>query len=379
MRDSDELASAFVELEALVRDSSRLPGLAAAQVEARRRRANRAAWVASALVVLVVAGVAVAVPGWLRLNGPPVLEPSPSVTTGPTPSPSGTISPPSAVLADLLPPEWLQDATLEVPAGDAPECPSGRLEFLSAVHVSPGFSDITIRTVDVGDVNGDGRDDSVVALVCAIPNGLHTRNYTMVVAYSGPELALLSQVGEYERGGVARLVVTPEGAIDVDVEEVNDLGRLSGPGWRDSYTWTGSAFETVGRVDFDEEPTMNLSITVNPTAIELAPGGPPQTVLVTVYNHGAAPSLPLRLNTTSGTAGVTVDADGFPGLPGRPDRRLLIPSPEADQAVTVALHISVPAGASLQSGSTVTVSVYGPSNTGNYVTPPIATISLVPA
>jgi len=181
MRESDELVSAFTELEAFVRETSRLPGLAAAQAEADRRRRGRiAVWSAAAAVVPVLGGAATAVAGWLPRSGVTGLDPSPSssVTTGPTPPPSVTTpapepsvttgpTPSGAVLADMTPPEQIPNVTIDVPAFDLAGCPSGRLPFVDASGAPDGA--VSMEYAAVGDIDGNGVDDIVVALRCGPP------------------------------------------------------------------------------------------------------------------------------------------------------------------------------------------------------------------
>jgi hypothetical protein len=370
MHDSDELTSAFIELEGIVRGSTRLPGLAAARVEARRRSGRRVAWVAAAVVFVVAVGVTTVSLGWLRLSGAPVIGPSPSITTDPTPSP---------VLADLIPPERVLNAALDVPAFDLAGCPSGRVQFVDRAYVAPGLANLRMVTGGVGDVDADGAEDVVVALECIPLSGSHGTANTNVLAYSGPGLELLGAVAVGATAdSMSSIIVAADGTIAVDTTKPSEgMGNAIS---QDRYRWTGSGFAAIDHTDFEPETPPNLAISVDPAAIELAPGGPPQTVLVTIHNNGPVPSQPLRLTTTSSSAQVTVDVEGLPGLVGQPDRRLVIAAPQTGGTLVVELRLSLPAGRILPAGATIVVTVSGhPSATGGGSVPPVATISLVAA
>ena len=193
MRESDELVSAFTGLEAFVRETSRLPGLAAAQAEADRRRRGRiAVWSTAAAVVLVLGGAATAVAGWLPRSGVTGLDPSPSwsgivdylrlpVVVGHDGADAPAVrhhpgaralrhhrpTPSGAVLADMTPPEQIPNVTIDVPAFDLAGCPSGRLPFVDASGAPDGA--VSMEYAAVGDIDGNGVDDIVVALRCGPP------------------------------------------------------------------------------------------------------------------------------------------------------------------------------------------------------------------
>jgi hypothetical protein len=356
MRESDELVSAFTELEAFVRGTSRLPGLAAAQSEAARRRRGRiAVWSAAAAVVLVLGGAATVVAGWLPRSGMTGLEPSPSpsVTTAPTPSPSVTTGPvPATVLADMTPPEQLRNATIDVPAFDLAGCPSGRLEFRDEAFVS-SVGAVLMDAAAVGDVDADGTEDIVVALRCAPGGSGHVPSSVQVLAYSGPGLALLGSVPTGGLTRVASLLVRPDGDVELGMARADGVQGIV----FDRYRWGGSGFERIDGVDVPGDALPVVAVSAEPTAVQLVPGGPSTTIVVTVRNEGPDSDLPLQL-TVVGTEPATVEVEGLtsPTVQSRHD--LVIVAPEAGQAVTVTLRVALPAGATLPVGSSVLVAAY---------------------
>jgi hypothetical protein len=355
VRESDELASAFVELEALVRQSSRLPGLAAAQDEARRRRGHRVAWVAAAMVVLVLAGVATVSSGWLRRAGLPVLDPTPSVTTDPTPSPSGTTppTPAGAVLADMTPPARVRNAALEVPAFDLAACPSGRLQF---VDRSFGSSEGTVllEYAAVGDVDADGSEDILVSLRCGPATGEHGVFPVQVVAYSGPALTLLGPVPTGNLSLLSSLLVGPGGEVQLGMARTGDAPGIA----FSRHRWTGSGFELVEDVDVPADALPDVVVNAEPGIIQLDPGGPAKTLVVTVRNDGPTSAIPLQLYVVW-TAPIAVEVEGFAGSAAESRYDLLIAAPRAGETIAVTLRIALPTGATLGADPLITGAVDG--------------------
>ncbi|MBX6748318.1 MAG: hypothetical protein IRY85_01405 [Micromonosporaceae bacterium] len=379
MREFDELASAFTELEAFVRDTSRLPGLAAAQAEAdRRRRGCLAVWSAAAAVVLVLAGAATVVAGWLPRSGLPGQEPTPStsVTTGPTPSTSVTTGPiPTTALADLTPSAQLRNAAFDVPAFDLAGCPSGRVQFQDGVFGSvDSGGQLVMDVAAFGDVDGDGNADVVVALTCTALVGNHGEKSTQVLAYSGPARSVLGPITGGQGTMVTTLQVHRDGEVDVG------LALVSSPRIQilsiafDRYRWSGSGFERVDHVDVGNEGLPGVTVTTSAPGLGLTPGGPAQTVEVTVRNDGPSSSRLMRLDVAT-SAPISIQVEGLATSVDGPRHSLLIATPDAGQTVTIALRVALPAGATLPAGSSILATAWG----AYLVEESSASISLIPA
>lgn len=379
MRESDELVSAFTELEAFVRETSRLPGLAAAQAEAARRRRGRVAvWSAAATAVLVLGGTATLVTNWLPRSGVTGVDqtPSSSVTTEPTPSPSVTTGPePSAVLADMTPPDELRNATLDVPAFDLDGCPSGRIPFLDGAFGSVESGGwLTIYGAAVGDVDGDGNEDTIVAVTCTAAVDNHGESSTQVLAYPGPARTLLAPLTGGASTMVTFLQVRPDGAVDVGLASVSSPRVQVLSIVFDRYRWTGSAFERIDHVDVAEDGLPGAEVTTSRPGLELAPGGPAQTVEVTIRNDRPSSPWPLRLGLGA-PAPVSIQVEGAATSVDRASRTLLITTPAAGETVTITLRVALPAGATLPAGAILRVTVWG-----SYPDPEnVAEIHLIPA
>jgi hypothetical protein len=353
MRESDELVSAFTELETFVRETSRLPGLAAARSEAdRRRRGRLAVWSAAAAAFLVLAGTAV-VANWLPRSGDTGLEPSPWVTAEPTPSPSGTRGPlPMVLLSDMTPPDRLRNASLDVPAFDFPGCPSGRLQFVDASFVSPDGG-VRMEYATVGDVDSDGLDDVVVVLRCTPAAGEHGIFGTQAVAYSGPTLTLLGSIPTGGLTVVHSLQMRPNAVVELGMVQTG----LDPAIVLSRYWWSGSGFDLIERIDVLADDAPAVAVSAEPTAVQLVPGGPAATIVVTVRSDGPyGLSLPFSI---VGPAPVTVEVEGLAGVAADGRRDVVIVGPPKEgRAVTITLRIALPAGATLPAGSTVVVAAY---------------------
>jgi hypothetical protein len=360
MRDREELASAFGELEALVRDTSRLPGFAAAQTEARRRRGNRIAWISGTLVVLTLAGAALVIPGWLLRDRPPVLQPSPSATSGPMPSTSATTTPgPANVLADMTPPARVRDAVLDVPAFDLAGCPSGRLSFDDTSFGSTEGT-VLMEYAAVGDIDRDGIEDIVVSLRCGPANGTHGVFGVQVLAYSGPALTLLGRVPNGDLTTVSSLLVGQDGDVQLGLAQPPGIQAIV----HSRYRWTGSQFEGIENVTVAAEDLPRVTVSVEPASLRLTAGGPADRVVVTIRNDGPAPALPLQL-IIAGTDPVTVEITGFAGSAAASRHDLLIAPPATGESVVVEILVRLPAGGELPVGASVLAAAYGNSQGGS--------------
>lgn len=388
MRESDELVSAFAELEAHVRRHSRLPGLEAAQAEARRRRRrNRVAWMSSALAVVVAGGLLATVDGRLLSNHPPVLQPSTSVTADPSPSatvsPSPSVPTPATVLGVMSPPARIRDAALDVPAFDLNGCLSGRLQF-AAAQVGPVDSGalVQVPSAAVGDVNSDGVEDIVAVLRCVVPSGFHGVASHQVVAYSGTGLTLLGRLttaGDHTE--VGSLLVRPDGDVELGVAEVGDVSDQISSITFHRYRWTGSGFtESTAPVTVNYDALPVLSVSATPASIRLAPGGPAQPIAVTIRNDGSDSSWPVMLSASrvvpvSPSVSISVAELGSQVYDSAVS--LLITPPKAGESMTLTLMVAVPAGEAVGAGASIRGRIFGvrppPSEAQQF------TVTLLPA
>jgi hypothetical protein len=373
MRESDELVSAFTELETFVRETSRLPGLAAARSEAdRRRRGRLAVWSAAAAAFLVLAGTAV-VANWLPRSGDTGLEPSPWVTAEPTPS--GTRGPlPMVLLSDMTPSDQLRNAVLDVPTLNPAGCPDGRIQFVDGAFGSVESGGRLVMDVAAyGDIDADGNDDVVVALNCTVLFGNHGVTSTQVVAYSGPERTLLAPLTAGNDILVTGLQVHPDGAVDVGLASVGSSRVQIGSMVFDRFHWTGSTFDLIYHVDVSEEGLPGAEVTASPATLQLTPGGPAQIVEVTVRNNRLSLPWPMRLDLGT-SAPVTVEVEGSANVVDGTARKLLITTPNAGQTVTITLRVALPAGATLPDGASMSVIAWAYP-----IQASVATIDFIPA
>lgn len=357
MRESDELASAFTELEAHVRETSRLPGLAAAQSEAaRRRRGRQVAGLAAAAVVVALASAAPVVRSWIERDGVPSLGTSPSVTTTPTPTPTPSVPAgptPATVLGEMAPPERIRNATIDLPNFEVDGCPSGRLEFRDrAYHSSVGT--LLMESAAVGDLNGDGDEDIVVSIRCAPGGSGHVEPGVQVLAYSGPALTLLGPVPTGGLTRVASVLVRSDGVVELGMARASFVeGVVFG-----RFRWNGSGFERIDGADVPGDALPVVVVSAEPAAIQLAPGGPEETIEVTIRNDGPASALPLYL-TVVGPDSAVLEVEGLANSATTNRYDLLVAAPPPGQATTVTLRIALPFSGGLPGPSFVMVSVDG--------------------
>ncbi|MBX6748316.1 MAG: FG-GAP repeat protein [Micromonosporaceae bacterium] len=205
----------------------------------------------------------------------------------------------------------------------------------------------------VGDIDGDGRDDVLVALRCGPATGEHGIFGTQVVAYSGAALTLLGSVPTGGLTTVHSLWVRSDGDVELGMVQTDPVQSIV----FSHYRWTGSGFDLVDRADVRAGSLPAVAVTAEPTAVQLVPGGPATTVVVTVHNDGPASDRPFQL-TIVAPEPVTVEVEGLASAAGRSRHDLVIAAPEAGRAVTVALQVAAPAGATLPAGSNVVASTY---------------------
>lgn len=126
----------------------------------------------------------------------------------------------------------------------------------------------------------------------------------------------------------------------------------------DRYRWAGSAVELLNHVDGDIEELPGAEVTASPPTLVLAPGGPAQTVEVTIRNDRPSSPWPLRLSLGA-WAPVSLQVEGVATPVDGTSRTLLITTPAAGETVTITLRIALPAGATLSEESFLGATVWG--------------------
>ena len=183
--------------------------------------------------------------------------------------------------------------------------------------------------------------------------GQHGVFGTQVVAYSGPALTLLGPVPTGGLTMVYSLRVRPDGDVELGMMQTDTVRRIV----LSRFRWTGSGFDLVDSADVPSAAVPAVVVSAEPATVQLVPGGPAVTTVVTIRNEGPASDLPLQL-VIVGPDSVSVEVEGLarPVAEGRHD--LLVAAPEPGQAVTLVLRIALATGATLPIGSPVVLTTY---------------------
>jgi hypothetical protein len=277
-----------------------------------RRLQRRRTLAGSALAVLLVLGGLAALarhPG--RAPQPPTITPTPSGS----PTPSQTQEPPRGPTITIPPGAIdLTNATLDLPQlpNDFAPC-QGRQTFTrnyASAYSADDEIDVSsvIRQEIVGDVNRDGRTDTVAMISCQISEA----QYWQVVAFDGtqesvhtigPVLAIGSQPGLMV---VFDLRVLASGEVRAEVVDYQGVGtghaaEISTHQTR-TYGWGGGAFRQVaGPTTFPPNPHF---IDLRVTTSNLVLGKPVNglrtgTLTATVQNRAAVSAYGVEFDLTA--------------------------------------------------------------------------------
>jgi hypothetical protein len=305
VQNDDLINAVFADVRQEVAGYIRPAGAAAAVATVRRRRRNRTI-AGAALAVALIAGPAIGL-AWAqnRPDGPPdVADPTPSVSASepapPSPSTGPSGSPSSTASDTNIPLSQLRNSTLSVPAWPGPidqTCPSGQLKFTDGKYTRTGEDGIQIRLAGdpaYVDVNGDGRNETVIRVDCHLQGIL-----TQVVAYSRSPDGKISLFGKvvtsYTEGSDVKLVWKIEAGGPTTVRiDVGDYSPCCGIAadypqhqWR-TYGWDGQRFrQTGGPTSFPPNPKKaDLGVAATPLAMTAQGGGWSGRLTMTVSNKG---------------------------------------------------------------------------------------------
>ncbi|PWR09765.1 hypothetical protein DKT69_30310 [Micromonospora sicca] len=307
------------------------PGAVRETVRRRRRRAV----VATATAVVLAVAVPVAAHAALDRQHDPrpgpaqTAEPTPSATTAsptsPAPSPTpSTASPTPAAPDGRITRAQLLAARLDLPAWlPNPVCEAGPTR-LSATYRTEG--DVLLEGLDHGDVDGDGRDETLALLRCLV--GQH--GPSQVVAFDRDERGRIVTLGQVTRSArpnpewLLAVEVTGGGTIRVEMADLAPGGGWSldwsQRQWR-GYRWTGERFTQVdGPTSFGPNPHLaDLSVTATDLAWgpKNADGTRTGTITVTVRNLSQAPANLVEVHLRM-QVGTTADGGDWSACQGGP-------------------------------------------------------------
>ncbi|WP_030144553.1 hypothetical protein [Glycomyces sp. NRRL B-16210] len=281
--DDEAVAAAFAEMKAAAAAQFPPPPvhemLMRGPAALRRRRLVSLAAVLGACTAVTAGGFAVAqtlgpLTGGINPAGPGSAnvgssasddEPSswPGETTTPEGEPGETVTTTPAAPADHIEALWV-NGPLE---GDwAASCATGPQEADFTAWEITADSGWSISAVAEGDADGDGTNDTVLALTCAGRTGVAA--FSMQHGDTGPVLASFGWVWQ------------PAGADDlVAIDLVEDGGvALEGTDgaaapWADRYEWDGEEFVHVDEPEADEPSPTETSASPTPSETPTATDG----------------------------------------------------------------------------------------------------------
>jgi hypothetical protein len=322
--DNDPLAAVFDQFRGEIAPLVHPVGATRTRETVRTRRRKRTVAL-GALVVVVVAvpvvaeatfaghphsgpvPVASASPSFLnsRPRIPPLEQPSAQST-----APAGGISIAELNESKLDVPSWAPDA-------EAPDCPSGPLQFAKGQTAN---GDVRVDNVAYADIDHDGRYETIARIYCF---GTPPRATSQVVAFtrdSGRGIRSIGQVTA-QSGGVAAICTLkagPGGSVKVEVLDIAvesgcyqanyHGGRYIQEQWR-TYAWTGSVFaQSGGPTSFPPNPYVSdLALSSTNLVMARQPNGHYRgTMTQTVRNLGSN-SIPYSIEfaVTTGMRPVT--------------------------------------------------------------------------
>ncbi|MFC7245422.1 hypothetical protein ACFQO7_23350 [Catellatospora aurea] len=296
-------------------------GTAAAYATVRHRKRARSVGVAaSALVAVLVGGVAIS-----ALGGPGPTGPTPGNTAGtsPTASPSPTTDPSPLPVATGGALHGLADAVLDLPARkvSGEDCPTGPKQFRDGKAGAKVWIDSAVQT----DLDADGTPEQVALIYCRpgeIPLGQVVAfrrdrdGFTTlgVVVQVETPLALPPQQTPMTVERITKLAGDSSGEIQVEVGNLettySDLsgGPIGLYQWR-SYRWNGSAFaQSGGSPSFmaDTDLVPQNAVLSRPDVSPISGGGTQVEVRVTVERVSSALAPVTVLVSVANAPGVTV-------------------------------------------------------------------------
>ncbi len=187
-----------------------------------------------------------------------------------------------------------------------------------------GQEDFSARSIDAGDVNGDGLSDLIIGAVSADPNGVSRAGETYVV-FGRSDFTPILTGGVFELstlaggGGTNGFVLNGIDADDISGRTVAYAGDVNGDGlgdiaiaapWADpnSNSYSGETYLVYGRTDFT--PILGVNVGVDDGEFELSTLAGGGGTNGTVFNGVAAADY-----SGSSVAGAgDIDGDGFDDL-----------------------------------------------------------------
>jgi hypothetical protein len=124
------------------------------------------------------------------------------------------------------------------------------------------------------------------------------------------------------------------------------------------YRWNGTQFDDLETVTVKAEDLPRTRVSADPASLRLVPGGPAETVVVTIRNDGPASALALQL-TLVGVAPLTIEIEDFASSHTEPRHDLVIAPPRVGESLAVAVLVSLPPGSVLPAGATLLAAIPG--------------------